>query len=728
MRVASGRVMSEVVADPACLVGQCLAERYELEQYIGGGAAGATYRAKHVEQQRTVVVKVFGGDVRDDVLRQRRFEFETSKLAALSHPNTPAILGFGVHHGLRFVVREWLEGETLAKRLEAGPLGLEAAMSIARQLLASLAAAHGAKLLHRNLHPNNVFLESRKHAGERIKLLDFAPTARLPSKRSTPFTPPERTTGELLDARSDVFAIGALVAAMLRPAIVPPLRPSQPAVHPASDAYGAPGLASAAVVAVLSTTAPNTAAAIQPIAVTSVTSTARDSGVNAEPWPETVSSTRTSVESRRDSAFDTDAGARVGASEAAISAQAPQAGEGLTSAFEETFAPPAIAVAAPSAAMAEPETPLQRWIRRATAPDRADRFDDAADMLRELVDRLGRLDQPDRGSRDVRIAGGETPKTQHAASAHRLPSPEPNLAQDSGSAARVAALPVAKTLRPTHAPPGANPSAGPLPEASPIALHSSIEPGTTQLTATTAVGAFAFAAVVILVMPGEFGRASRPLSASACAIRAHASTPASAVAGEPALEAPKAHEAISAIPLSAIAAAPAAPLAAPSRAAVVPVLPSKPKLGKGAQARDPWLDPLPKELQKLRARALSGSAGDKATLEELRLYNREHANDARGYLVTARFYLNRMWRTDGVGQYAAALARDPSVRGAPEMMPALLECVMEGKAAGPAEALIEKTWGHGAVPAIDQALERVKTQTAALRLSSLSEKLLAHAP
>jgi hypothetical protein len=94
----------------------------------------------------------------------------------------------------------------------------------------------------------------------------------------------------------------------------------------------------------------------------------------------------------------------------------------------------------------------------------------------------------------------------------------------------------------------------------------------------------------------------------------------------------------------------------------------------------------------------------------------------------ARFYLNRMWRTDAVGQYAAALERDATVRGAPEILPALLECVMEGKASGPAEALIEMTWGNGAVPAIDQALGQVKTQAAALRLSSLSEKLLAHAP
>lgn len=703
MRVASARVMSEVVADPASLVGQCLAERYELEQCIGRGATGATYRGKHVEQQRTVVVKVFGGDVRDDLLRQRRFELETSKLAGLSHPNAPAVLGFGVHHGLRFVVREWLEGETLAKRLEAGPLELEAAMSIARQLLAALAAGHGAKLLHRNLHPNNVFLESRTSGGERVKLLDFAPAPRTPIKSTSPFIPPERAAGELLDAKSDVFAVGALVAAMVRPANVPPVRPSQPAVHAPSDAYGAQGLASAAVVAVLSTTAPGTAAATQPVAVTSfVSSSARDSSVSAEPVGELESSAHEPDDRDR---ISTDVDVSV-AARAAADTSRPD----LVSAFDESFAAPVVGAApATGAASAEPESLLQRWIRRATAEARSDRFDDAADMLRELVDRF---------PRDPRVARSEAPKQPTLVPHTAARSDESHADAAAGPAARTAPLPVAKSLLPPPPPPGANPSATQLPEASPIALHSTVEPGTTQLTAATAVGAFAFAAIVMLVMPGELGRANRPVVTI---------NPPAPVAVEPRVEPAKPAEPLAPIPLSAIAAAPPAALPPPTAATGTP-LPVKPKVGKGAPARDPWHDPIPKDLQKLRARALSGSTGDKATVEALRLYNREHANDARGYLVTARFYMNRLWRTDSVGQYAAALERDPTVRGAPEVLPALLECVTEGKAAAPAEALIEKTWGNGAVPAIDQALDRVKTQSAALRLSTLSEKLLARAP
>lgn len=684
--------MSEVAADPASLVGQCLAGRYDLEQCIGRGPTGATYRAKHVEQQRTVVVKVFGGDVREDMLRQRRFELDTSKLAALAHPSTPAILGFGVHHGLRFVVREWLEGESLAKRLEAGPLPLESAMTIARQLLAALASGHAAKVLHRNLHPNNVFIEARKHGGERVKLLDFARAPREPNKSPTAFTPPERTAGERLDARSDVFAIGALVAAMLRPANLPPLRPAQPATNPASDTYAAQGaLASAAVVAVLSTAAPGNAAAPQPVVVTTVASAAaRDSTVDAEP-----------------------------AADEELPASSPQSDSDLVSAFDDAFTAPVVGAEPAAAAAAAVETPLERWIRRAMAPARQDRFDDAADMLRELVDRL---------PRDLRVTTGASKAQRPPASPPLLPSFEalPAPAQEpavvAGPAARTAPLPVVMTLLPPPAPPSS--SATPLPETSPIALHSTVEPGTTQLTAATAIGAFTLAALVILVMPGELGRASR----AGRETRARETAPAP-VASQAPVEPAKPPASLTPIPLSAIALTTAATQhAAPPPAAKVSAVVSKPKLGKGAPPRDPWRDPVPKELQRLRARAVAGAKGDKADIEALRIYNGENAGDPRGYLVTARFYLNRLWRTDSVGQYAAALERDPTVRGAPEILPALLDCVTEGKASGAAGALIEKTYGNGAVPAIDQALERVKTQSAAVRLSSLSEKLLARAP
>jgi hypothetical protein len=338
-------------------------------------------------------------------------------------------------------------------------------------------------------------------------------------------------------------------------------------------------------------------------------------------------------------------------------------------------------------------------------------------MLSELVDRL---------PRELRMAADETPKIR------RAPLPlEPAQADahtaDFDEVTSQFALPkppsprTSPQLSDTPAPPQRAEEA--LPEVAPVALHGPGEPGLTQLTAATAIGAFAFAAVVIVVMPGELGRARRaPATPSAPA----AQTPAARA--EPQREPARASAPASPIPLSAIAPVAAASATKPQLKAAPPAPAPIVKRKPASEARDPWADPLPKELQRFRASAWSGSPGDKAALEDIRAYNREHAKDARGYLITARFYLNRLWRSDAVGQYAAAIERDPSVRGAPEILPALLECVAEGKAAPAAEALIEKVYGTGAQPAIDQALDKAKSQSVAVRLSTLSEKLLAQAP
>ncbi|HKP63249.1 MAG TPA: serine/threonine-protein kinase, partial [Polyangiales bacterium] len=197
-------------------VGQSLEGGYSLEERIGAGSLGETYRAKHVEHQRVVVVKLLHDDVSSDALRRSRFAWEAATLGGLSHPNVPPLLDYGVHAGRRYFVREWMEGESLEQRLERGPIPLDAALVIIRQLLAALAAVHSSRLLHRNLRPSNLFLEKRKQGRERLRLLDFAPASRRPHVLDSPFTPPECLAGEPGDARSDVFAVGAILSAMLR--------------------------------------------------------------------------------------------------------------------------------------------------------------------------------------------------------------------------------------------------------------------------------------------------------------------------------------------------------------------------------------------------------------------------------------------------------------------------------------------------------------------------------
>jgi serine/threonine protein kinase len=723
--------MAEAVADSTSLVGQCFAERYELEARIGTGAAGETYRARHAEQPRKVVVKVFHDDVTNDAGRQRRFEMETSKLAALAHPSMPEILAFGVHGGRRFVVREWLEGETLADRLARGPLSLNTAMTIARQLLAALAAAHATQLIHRHVHPGNVFLEARKHGGARVKLLDFAPDAGVARKQATPYRAPEDGAGEA-SARSDVFSVGALVAAMLQAAnravsSAVEDRPAKP-----SEAHAAQGaLASAAVVAVLSTAAPGSAATAE---AARPAERAPDQGGQAAATAAEATRASTKTPDSRIVPAGTRTATAPGANAQASIKERALPTAAVVSAFETAFAPPVVASPEPTPAPApESEHPLLRWIGRATSTDRFERFDDAADMLSELVDRL---------PRELRIAAEETSKIRRAplplepaqaAAADDSIADTHNADFDEVRSQFMLPKPHSPRMSPqlaaTPAPPPSTAEA--LPEVAPVALHGPGEPGMAQLTAATAIGAFAFAAIVIVVMPGELGLARRATT-TPITLAAAPAAPALPARAEPRREALTTPIAASPIPLSAIAPIASAPATKPRLPAAVPAPAAAKapliKLKPMNEARDPWADPLPKELQRFRASALNGSPGDKAAFEELRGYNREHAKDARGYLITARFYLNRLWRSDAVGQYTAAIERDSSVRGAPEILPALLECVAEGKAAPAAEALIEKVYGTGAQPAIDRALDKAKSQTVAVRLSTLSEKLLAKAP
>lgn len=202
------------------LVGRVIDGRYRLEEEIGSGIAGTTYRARRTEDSRLVVLKLFDEDVSSDPVRRSRFEWEAATLAGLAHPNVVPILDYGVFAGRRYLVSEWLEGESLAVRMRRAQLPLTAAVGIIRQVLAALASVHGSRLAHRNLKPTDVYLEYRKQGRERVKLLDFAPVIRPARGKLTAagrgsYVPPELVEGEALDARSDVYAVGALLSGML---------------------------------------------------------------------------------------------------------------------------------------------------------------------------------------------------------------------------------------------------------------------------------------------------------------------------------------------------------------------------------------------------------------------------------------------------------------------------------------------------------------------------------
>lgn len=199
---------------------------YRLEAPIGAGGMGQVYRATDTRLQRTVAIKILPVELSGDPQFRARFDREAKAIAALNDPRICALYDVGSDAGLDFIVLEHLEGETLAARLERGPLPLAQALQTAIEIAEALAAAHRHGIVHRDLKPGNVMLTKGG-----VKLLDFGlaktqPAAAFPQLSMMPTTPPnltaqgtilgtfqfmapEQLEGREADARTDIFAFGA---------------------------------------------------------------------------------------------------------------------------------------------------------------------------------------------------------------------------------------------------------------------------------------------------------------------------------------------------------------------------------------------------------------------------------------------------------------------------------------------------------------------------------------
>ena len=201
---------------------------YEIVAPIGAGGMGEVYRARDPRLGRDVAVKVLPRAAIDDPDRLARFAQEARTIAALSHPNLLAIFDVGTGE-VPYLVTELLDGETLRRRLERGPLGPGDAVAFALQIAAGLAAAHARGVVHRDLKPDNIFVT----ADARVKILDFglATTMAAGSPDSTDTTAartlpgvvigtigylaPEQARARPVDHRADIFACGAVLFEML---------------------------------------------------------------------------------------------------------------------------------------------------------------------------------------------------------------------------------------------------------------------------------------------------------------------------------------------------------------------------------------------------------------------------------------------------------------------------------------------------------------------------------
>ena len=217
---------------PATFVGRQLGT-YTIVELLGVGGMGEVYRARDRQLDRDVAIKILPPVFTNDADRLARFDREARILAALNHPHIGAIYGLERVDGVPALVLELVEGPTLAERLSEGALGVTEAIGIAAQIADALEIAHGQGIIHRDLKPANIKVTS---AG-RVKLLDFglatagergeiaasAVSVSLPVTMSRPgavlgtaaYMSPEQARGEQVDARSDLFSLGAVMYEMV---------------------------------------------------------------------------------------------------------------------------------------------------------------------------------------------------------------------------------------------------------------------------------------------------------------------------------------------------------------------------------------------------------------------------------------------------------------------------------------------------------------------------------
>src|SRR6201981_3052914 len=205
---------------------------YEIVGPLGAGGMGEVYRAKDTRLDRTVAVKILPAHLSNDPVRKQRFEREAKTISSLNHPHICVLHDVGHQDGMDYLVMECVEGETLAKRLQKGPLPIDQVLKYGSQIADALDKAHRNGVGHRDLKPGNIMLRS-----EGAKLLDFglakpstkmanlatltagAPAESPVTQEGTivgtfPYMSPEQLEGNEVDARSDIFSFGAVLYEM----------------------------------------------------------------------------------------------------------------------------------------------------------------------------------------------------------------------------------------------------------------------------------------------------------------------------------------------------------------------------------------------------------------------------------------------------------------------------------------------------------------------------------
>jgi eukaryotic-like serine/threonine-protein kinase len=186
--------------------------RFRLERRLADDAMAEVWRAEDLQLDRTVVVRVLHAKLREDPLVLERFRLEALAAARLSHGHVANLFDVAVHDDLAYTVGEYVDGPSLARLLDDGPLEPAAVAAIGQQAASGLAAAHAAEIIHRDVRPGNLLVGR----DGRVRIVDFG-SARIPDPErealadldhgAESYLAPELGTGGLTTDRSDVYAL-----------------------------------------------------------------------------------------------------------------------------------------------------------------------------------------------------------------------------------------------------------------------------------------------------------------------------------------------------------------------------------------------------------------------------------------------------------------------------------------------------------------------------------------
>ncbi len=203
------------------MIGTVLSDRYRLEAKLGSGGMSTVFLAKDETLDRSVAVKVMHREMSEQADQLERFRQEARAVAKLSHPNVVSVIDAGEDGGHPYIVFEYVEGETLKQRIgRLGALDVQEAVAYAIEVARGLSVAHARNLVHRDIKPQNILIDSEGRA----KLTDFGISRQLEQAGmtatgrvlgTTDYVAPEQAMGRGVDPRSDVYSLGVVLYEML---------------------------------------------------------------------------------------------------------------------------------------------------------------------------------------------------------------------------------------------------------------------------------------------------------------------------------------------------------------------------------------------------------------------------------------------------------------------------------------------------------------------------------